>query len=169
MVCDWAVRHGKDNIGLVVGATQSSVQTLAHIRGSTTRLLSADGEQRPGLWILCPGVGAQGGDLEEACNAGLREDGAGLLITVSRGISKADDPGQAAASLRDAINEIRQRKMANQANLTSRQDHAAILPFQSSFLQLCLEMSVLRFGSFTLKSGRVSPYFFNAGDRKSVV
>jgi orotate phosphoribosyltransferase len=32
-----------------------------------------------------------------------------------------------------------------------------------SFIQLCLALGVLRFGDFTLKSGRRSPYFFNAG------
>ena len=35
--------------------------------------------------------------------------------------------------------------------------------FQSEFLSLCLELEVLRFGRFELKSGRISPYFFNAG------
>ena len=33
----------------------------------------------------------------------------------------------------------------------------------SSFIPLCVELGVLRFGRFTLKSGRVSPYFFNSG------
>ena len=33
----------------------------------------------------------------------------------------------------------------------------------SSFIDLCLELGVLRFGEFKLKSGRISPYFFNAG------
>ena len=34
---------------------------------------------------------------------------------------------------------------------------------RSAFVDFCLQLGVLRFGSFTLKSGRQSPYFFNAG------
>jgi orotate phosphoribosyltransferase len=37
------------------------------------------------------------------------------------------------------------------------------LAYQSEFIELCVQLGVLRFGSFTLKSGRESPYFFNAG------
>jgi orotate phosphoribosyltransferase len=37
------------------------------------------------------------------------------------------------------------------------------LAYQSDFIDLCMRLGVLRFGSFTLKSGRESPYFFNAG------
>lgn len=35
--------------------------------------------------------------------------------------------------------------------------------YKSEFLELALELEVIQFGEFTLKSGRVSPYFFNAG------
>lgn len=42
-----------------------------------------------------------------------------------------------------------------------------MLPFRRSFLELALACNALRFGEFTLKSGRISPYFFNAGQFNS--
>ena len=38
-----------------------------------------------------------------------------------------------------------------------------MLKHQQQLIDLALELGVLRFGEFTLKSGRRSPYFFNAG------
>jgi uridine monophosphate synthetase len=80
----------KNNIGLVVGATH--VDAMKRIR-----------EVAPGLWLLAPGVGAQGAELEYAMKAGLRKDGKGMLIPVSRGISRAANPAKAAAELRDRM------------------------------------------------------------------
>jgi uridine monophosphate synthetase len=84
----------KNNIGLVVGAT--------HIE-ATKRVRAA----APDLWFLAPGVGAQGGELEAAMKAGLRKDGKGMLIPISRGISRAKNPARAAADLRDQMIGIR--------------------------------------------------------------
>jgi len=35
--------------------------------------------------------------------------------------------------------------------------------YQQNFIEFAIQRNVLRFGQFTLKSGRISPYFFNAG------
>jgi orotate phosphoribosyltransferase len=39
--------------------------------------------------------------------------------------------------------------------------------YQSEFIELARQCDVLKFGEFTLKSGRISPYFFNAGSFSS--
>jgi len=39
----------------------------------------------------------------------------------------------------------------------------SLQPYQRNFLDFVIATKVLRFGEFTLKSGRVSPYFFNSG------
>jgi orotate phosphoribosyltransferase len=46
----------------------------------------------------------------------------------------------------------------NKAEVTSAQDRLAL-----DFVQFAVESGVLRFGEFTTKAGRLSPYFFNAG------
>jgi uridine monophosphate synthetase len=86
--------NSKNNIGLVVGATYP--ETLARVRSIV-----------PDMWFLAPGIGAQGGELESALKAGLRKDGKGMLIPVSRGIARAEKPGIAAAEMRDEILGIR--------------------------------------------------------------
>lgn len=86
----------RNNIGLVVGATQ--LEALARVRAAA-----------PDLWFLSPGIGAQGGDLEAALKAGLRKDGQGMLLPISRGISRAENPALAAAEFRDEILSIKRR------------------------------------------------------------
>lgn len=40
----------------------------------------------------------------------------------------------------------------------------SLASYQKEFITTCLSNQILKFGTFTLKSGRTSPYFFNAGD-----
>ncbi len=86
--------NAKNNVGVVVGATYP--ETLARVRGIV-----------PEMWFLAPGVGAQGGELEAALKAGLRKDGKGMLLPVSRAVARAEKPGAAAAEMRDQILSIR--------------------------------------------------------------
>jgi uridine monophosphate synthetase len=145
----WATEHNAD-LGLVVGATDNSALALAR-------------KAAPLSWILAPGVGAQGGDLKEALAAGLSKTSkvGNMLIPVSRGISKAASPSQAAKELVEQINAVRQEIMEQASSVEA--PTSSIQPYQKDFLEFSLEEGVLKFGSFTLKSGRSSPYFFNAG------
>ena len=154
-IAEW--NSAKKNVGMVVGATDADAVAKARAVA-------------PDVWILAPGVGFQGGDLEATVAAGVRvSDGLGLLLPVSRAVSRAASPKEAAEKLRDDINRAR-AAAAGSANSPPKKPRAAassspssLAPFQRDFFELALKCGVLKFGKFTLKSGRESPYFFNAG------
>lgn len=84
----------KDNMMYVVGATQGSM--FKDIRAIA-----------PDHFLLVPGVGAQGGSLEEVCRYGMNAD-CGLLVNSSRGIiyaSQGTDFAQVAADKARELSE----------------------------------------------------------------
>jgi orotidine-5'-phosphate decarboxylase len=88
---DW---NGARNCLLVVGATYP--KELAEIRA-----LVGD------MPLLVPGIGAQGGDVQAAVQAGRTTDGGGLLINSSRGIIYAGSGEEFAAAAAVAARELR--------------------------------------------------------------
>ena len=86
--------EGSEQLMYVVGATQADA--LQKIRGII-----------PDSFLLVPGVGAQGGSLEEVARYGLNEN-VGLLVNSSRGIiyaSQGDDFAEAAATAAKNLQE----------------------------------------------------------------
>jgi uridine monophosphate synthetase len=135
-----------ENLGLVIGATQ--VESIQAVR-----------RRQPEIWILAPGVGAQGGNLREAARAGIRIDGKGMLFPVSRGISRAENPGSAAELLRVEINTIRDEILA--ARRPGNSGNQTLTENQQEIARELLELGCIRFGEFQLKSGTKSPFYID--------
>jgi len=140
-----------DNVGLVAGATH--LEALQRVR-----LLA------PELWILAPGVGAQGGDLRLALQAGLRQDGLGLLLPVSRGIARLPNPRQAAQDLRREI-EVERGSFLRPPARKAYQRTLAADPRLAALADDLLAAGCVRFASpeqpFILKSGLRSPIYLD--------
>ena len=132
------------NVGLVVGATFPGA--VAAVR-----------RVAPQAWFLVPGVGAQGGDLAAAVQAAIRPDGLGAIIAVSRGVTGASDPRQAADALRAAINAARTARPTVAANLAVPAAEVA----RQSLLTGLYQLGAIRFGQFTLASGLPSPLYID--------
>ncbi len=134
----------RGNVGLVLGATD-----LDAIRRA--RAIAPD------VWFLVPGVGAQGGDLAAAVQAGRRADGLGLLVNVSRPLARAPNPSALAQQLRDEI------RLAISAPAAASRPSAATQPppDAAELASALLSSGCVRFGRFTLKSGVISPIYLD--------
>lgn len=84
-----------DNMMFVVGATKATM--LSQVRAIV-----------PHSFLLVPGVGAQGGSLEEVCRYGLNED-CGLLVNSSRGIIYASNGTDFAERAAEEAHKLQQQ------------------------------------------------------------
>ena len=123
-------------VGLVIGATQP--EALQRVRAIC-----------PEAWFLAPGVGAQGANLKTALTAGLRADKKGILVPVSRAVIAAAAPRKAAEALREQIN-------AAIVEITP----TPLDPFRALVNGL-FSSGCVKFGSFTLASGKQSPVYLD--------
>jgi uridine monophosphate synthetase len=131
--------NARTNVGLVVGATDPAAI-------SRVRVLA------PELWLLVPGVGAQGGDLRAALDAGLRADGLGVLINVSRSLAKAKSPrGEAEAMV----------AVMREAMKAARGPKTGPAPVHVEVAEILSGSGCVKFGNFTLKSGKQSPIYLD--------
>ncbi|MBN1799565.1 MAG: orotidine-5'-phosphate decarboxylase [Spirochaetales bacterium] len=146
-----------DRIGLVVAG--NDYDALAKIRKDV-----------PDVWLLAPGIGAQGGRIDQALVAGMRSDGMGILLTISRGITQAADPARAA---RLAVEEMRRagEKPAAahsvgagsaRAQKTPRiKQEAELTQKKRDLISELIHADCFKLGKFTLKSGITSPFYID--------
>ena len=133
-----------DRVALVMAG--NDVPAMAKVREIT-----------PDAWFLAPGIGAQGGDMKEAVEAGMRADGLGILPNVSRAVANADNPGEAAKKFRDEMNAARKAVLEmRKASGYKKKNY-----LMDRVVKGLIETECFKVGEFTLKSGKKSPFYID--------
>lgn len=132
-----------DRVGLV--AAGNDIAGLAAVRKAA-----------PDAWLLAPGIGAQGGSISEAWLAGARSDGMGILPVAARSVAEASDPAAAARELADAI-----KKAHAAGTRVTGAGFDPVAPLKRRIMRGLIDTGCFKLGSFTLKSGKTSPFYID--------
>lgn len=114
---DFQLTEDKDGVRLFekvlrISQQWASDQQMMYVVGATQGRLFEDIRKiAPEHFLLVPGVGAQGGSLEEVCKYGMTKD-CGLLVNSSRGIIYADSTENFATAAGQKAKELQQQMSA---------------------------------------------------------
>ena len=139
-----------EQLGLEVGTISTDV--LSHIRAIA-----------PERILLARSIWAEGGNLNQLLAAGLNADGNGLLIPVPQDILSSDNPSTQIESLRQEINQTRERVTSLGSRCSVWLPDVCLLnqhPYLDLILQL-FDIECITFGNFMQASGAVFPYYID--------
>ncbi|HBK58479.1 MAG TPA: orotate phosphoribosyltransferase [Spirochaetaceae bacterium] len=146
-----------NEVGLVVAG--NDLEALRRVR-----------QVAPSAWFLSPGIGAQGGQADQAFSVGARGDGKGILVVVARAIADASEPFEAACRLRDLMRKARDVRLKVSVRVenapptdTMNRDtmNEELLSLKHEFVHALLSTKCFRLGEFILKSGKTSPFYID--------
>ena len=141
-IAEEAVSWG-GNVGLVVA-------------GNDLPALQAVRNMLPNVWMLAPGIGAQGGVIDETIRFGANRQGTGIIPVVVRHIIEDPNPGEKARCFRDSIRGAQKKGATPVAEIRSEEK---IL--KSEIIGGLIKQGCFKVGQFTLKSGKTSPFYLD--------
>jgi len=126
------------------------------VAGNDSEALQLLRNELPDTWFLAPGIGAQGGDITTALQAGARSDGLGVIPVVARGITEAENPRESARAYAEAIKQAVESVVTGNSKKTGNSSSLKHKVMQGLIATQCFKK-----GSFILKSGKVSPFYID--------
>lgn len=139
---------------MAVECTSWSDQVGLVVAGNDLNALSKVRALCPDAWFLSPGIGSQGGSMDEAVAAGQRADGLGIIPNVSRAVAQAENPEEAAKEYCKKMNEARSRVKPTQGISLEKAQKTEVLKGM-------IQNECFKLGEFTLKSGKKSPFYID--------